>query len=789
MIQLTPPYHVINGITFLPDHADPGLFHALPAAPDLALTSEGKPAFSLVQYLGGGPGQAKLEGGLLTMTTQLSIDEAALDEAQSALAEKLGRSGRRGTLRLQPVLFDRGSVELIALGNPSQLGTSEGESDESGPALENHSANAAFGTSSLVVHTLGSGKPSLGGRNEATFQLVLGATEAELIERCLESADLPIIVIYRLSVPALRPSFGVRVEADWHRVYSSLQNRLNANVYVAAADVEAAIAQSLEESDIRIETQVFGTGEEARIAADRARRQLTEWVLERLFTPVADPTAEIRDIGRTVEDTVWSLVRSIVPGVSYKLKVLNEQQIRSLSARMDEAVAERIEVIPQGVIGALFERFRFDEKGRFNPQWPSVVERLVHKVNLDGFPRLEVEVGVEDRFDTDGIREVIVDMARPSDTSEGGLSHHRTFAFRNSNDRANYIVNLLGEDPVRFSDMYRYRYRVAFDSTGPFGAHETVTSPWKSAQTPQLFIEPRELYTVRKIDVVASPTFSFDTFPQITVQLRYPVEGDDQHQVARIQLTSDNPAGIWHFRSFAGEASVFEYRITYHRAAAQGGNIESPWRRHADDWLNVPDPLPIKRTLNLFVNLPWPEVVVAFVQIRYRDDTNGVRFDEQINLDPTTAFLRRDYPIAANGPATLSYRLSMLMTDGRLLEGSWRETDDERLVIDATSVERRLVQVRALGNEFEAHQLKEVRLALEVRDPESGAVRDETEIRMSDTTELMAQWEYLLGDPPQRTVHYRATFIDRNGFLSTGPWLSTTANLIVVDVRNRRVLA
>ena len=160
-----------------------------------------------------------------------------------------------------------------------------------------------------------------------------------------------------------------------------------------------------------------------------------------------------------------------------------------------------------------------------------------------------------------------------------------------------------------------------------------------------------------------------------------------------------------------------------------------------------------KRLLNMFVSLPWPEIAVAFVQIRYDDPVGGVRFDEQIDLDPQARVLRRSYPIAENGPRALGYRLTILTFDGALMEGSWRETEDDRLVIDRRLVERRLVTMRPIGGSLRENRLIEARIRLEAHDPDSDTLRASTELLLAGDNGGAQSWEYLLGDPP---AHFQA---------------------------------
>ena len=256
---------------------------------------------------------------------------------------------------LSPVFFDSGTVELIALGSasapPAAPAPGEGATSPATPA----SAPAAT-PGPFRVQFLGSGRASLGGRNTATFQLVLDESAAELVENALDAPELPIVVTYRLSFAGVRPSFSIKVQADWTRVYRSLQQKLNASLYYVTADVQGQISRAIEDSGVQFDVTVLGTGEGETAAAERARKQLTDWVLERLFTPMANEAAATANaVGDAVGGLVSSLVRTVIPGVSYSLKVMDDGQLRTLSARMNEAVAERREVLPQGTLGGLLQ--------------------------------------------------------------------------------------------------------------------------------------------------------------------------------------------------------------------------------------------------------------------------------------------------------------------------------------------------------------------------------------------------------------------------------------------------
>jgi hypothetical protein len=787
VLLLNPPYHVIDGHTLLRDHADPSLFYAIPPAPQLALNLSELPAFSLVQFLGGTETQ-RIEGGLLNLTVELPIVGETLSRLASRLKAKLNA---QGNLRVIPVMFDDGSVELVALGATSGEPTSPatdgspGSGSQTSPALPPPKGP-------FSVQFLGSGRPSLAGNNVATFQLVLDAPAAELVERALELPDLPLVAIYRLGFAGLRPSFQIDVQADWIKLYRNLENKFKVNVYYVTADAELKVTEAMEQTGIKIDTTVFGVGEGAQVAADRARRQLLDWIFERLFQPMVDPGAAAANaIGQVVNDTVSSLVRAVIPGVSYKLRAIEERQLRIMSARMNESVAERREVVPQGTLGGLLNKFRTKRDNTPNPSWPAIRSQLLQKVNLDGFPRIEVTLAAEDRFASDGVSKIGVELSRIN--SAGARTNIKAFTFRTAAERENYAVNLLGEVDPRLVTPYQFRATVYFDPASHFGFHEAISTSWTDARTTELFVEPRgpETYQLRVVQVTATPLFSFSVFPSVSVELKAGPDNSPSLQAGRLTLNQDNPQGEWRYRSFGPSLLPYRYRATYHRPTDRGGDIQTGWVEQFEDWLSIPDPLPQKRTLNIFVNLPWQDIITAFIQLRYNDDAHNIHYDEQIDLDSSNRTIRRDIPISDRGSRAISYRLTIFLNTGDLMEGSWRETEDERLLVDRRLVGTRLIQVRSVGGTLDDNHLSQVKVRLQVREPGRETMRTQTELRIQadQPDQKFPNWEYLLGDPPARTVDYEALFIDQTGFMDSAPLRSTEADLLVVNLRSKTITA
>jgi hypothetical protein len=764
VLTLDPPYPVVDGYALLPDHADPELFYALPVAPNLAMV-DGRPQLSLIQYLGGGAGAAKVSGGVLQLTTELQVPSADLAALGAGLARVRGLTG---TPRVAPVVFDSGTVELTVLGSTNT------------PPPD---GSAAPGGAFTVEFSAG-GRPSLGNANPCSFQLILNEAAAEMIAACIDEPELPVLVTYVMSFAALRPSFTVDISADWHKVYSTLQQKVGFNAWVAAADVDIAITNAMETSGIDVDTVVLGTGAGSAASAARTREQLLDWVLERLFQPMAPPEPPGAGIGQAIGDAVWSLTRAILPGVSYKLKKIDENQLRRMDIRATERVAEARELRPQGMLGGLLRGLRVDDTGRPNPAWPAIRAGMVQQVELSGFPRLEVGVDLVDRFAGDGLRSCRVQLARALPDGTHADPAELSFTAANLAHR-DYVVNLI-DDAARdavWDTPYVYRVLADFDPSSPLRPPGPAESPWRAQRARDLLVDPREAYAVTDVTVTVAPLFSFALFGAVTVELR---PAGVPGRTARVVLTAEADSKQWRYAASGADGGPYEWRATYHRPLEAGGDVTTAWTEAVEPWLSLPDPMPEKLAVNFYVDLPWPDIAFALLEVRYADEAHDVRYaQESITLGAATPVVSRTYSIAAGGSRAVDYRLTIKLAAGGLVEGSWRSASDDRIVVDRRLVDERQVLVRALGGPFAPLKLADAFVTVEARDPATGTARATRKLRVPAdlTSGVVGSFTYLRGDPPVTQVFHQVVTVDTSGFVRTQPWTSSSADLLVLDLR------
>lgn len=271
MLLLGSKTQTIEGVTVFADHADPNQFWYLPAPVQLARRGEDDRAqFTFIKYKPAAVAGGAKGGGFLTCEVDLRLDP----ELRNSILGKVGGSGT-GPRRLDPVPFDEGTVQCVALDLQGSGGTG--------------AETAGTGTFNAVEQILGAGVPSLYGDNNAVFSLTLSQEGATIVEQAFEQGGTPIGVIYNLKFTGIRPALDVKITADLKRVYDQFSAGLSAQVYFLKAAIEAGFEKLVQEGAIKIEVTNFST------AADRALKE--RWALDffqnqllaQWFTPTLNP--------------------------------------------------------------------------------------------------------------------------------------------------------------------------------------------------------------------------------------------------------------------------------------------------------------------------------------------------------------------------------------------------------------------------------------------------------------------------------------------------------------------
>ncbi|PCJ95640.1 MAG: hypothetical protein COA45_12070 [Zetaproteobacteria bacterium] len=767
MLSFASPIRLIEGHAVFSDSDDPELFYVAPREPRLAVNPDGRPLFSMTQYMNLGDGvQDTLWGGFLSISTTFGLEVERLARIHEMLREDVSDSAR-----VAPLPFHSGDVRLVLLGQEMRHDGDVDDLDGDGNIF--------------ALDILGSGKPSLDGQGRASFQVSLSGKAAALLEQAVDQVSIPALINYSMVIEGLRPGFNVKITANWSNVYKELQQKLNANIYYVRADLENKVKETFQNVGVKIETVVedVNSADDA-IAAEKA---LMDWALNVFFKPSHNQQGDTAAMINGVADGVGSLINSLMPGVSLKLKQIREEEVKTFSAELNRTIAERRTLTFDGTLGQVFSHYHFDENGNEKPEWAALKDTLVVKVDVPEAPKLEVNLSIVDRFQLDGIGMVIVDIARKVGDE---FVDQKQFHFAAADNEFSYIVSLLNEDPATLGESYYYKVSVKFDPSAVFGDGEDAVGEWIENRSQALKIDPRAdtPYAMTTVSVQGEIGFPFNQFEEVTVELRVPAHEDgaevfNQHH--RIVLSQNNPSANWQFRSDI--VALYDYRVTYLKPAGSGDNIGLDWVRIASPLLTISNPASASRRLNIINNLPWDRITFASLEINYDDDDNDIHINEQISLDQATRMIQRSYAIAQRNKQTLTYRLTALFINGQFLVGDWRESDDSTLIVGAHLVEERHIRILTRFLPISEHNLKSIQLELEAVNDDDVPVHT-ISLRINAEDEKFPNWSYLAGSPPLKKVRVKAKFTAIDGFTKTQDWQTTERDLLIVDPEKQVVV-
>ena len=280
MMYLNPPYPLINGVSFLPDHLSRLLWHYLPIAPAFTRikdpsTGEMVPQFQLVRFTGEAG-----SGGVLNFDVNLGVDPDVLDDAARQLKSMMDLSDKPV---LSPALLESGTVKLILLGRES--GDKPPDPADPGPKF--------------VVQMSHPANPALFGNNQASISALLTPEGVSVLEKAMLGEISPIGVVYTLDYLALRPAYNITMKVNWERVQKRLQESFSVNTIIFGAQIDKVVDELIEKRfiDIQVDTFVPENDDSSSIIArrDQAVNEIREMITDAFFEPSLDPWKEERD--------------------------------------------------------------------------------------------------------------------------------------------------------------------------------------------------------------------------------------------------------------------------------------------------------------------------------------------------------------------------------------------------------------------------------------------------------------------------------------------------------------
>jgi hypothetical protein len=707
MLYLKPPFHLIEGVAVFADHANERQFYYLPAMPHLTTlrdeaTGLEEPQIQLLKFRDlDGAGN----GGFLTFEVNLGFDQARLD----SIAMELKRLYRlREDPFLAPAVLESGSVRLIILGAAT---------DEDGKPLWDEEQLQRF-----VVRIDHAASPALYGDNQAIFSVELDQDGVELIEASLlQSALMPVGVIYSLDFLALRPAFTVKVSADWDRIQTHFESSFKAEVLFSSVEIDTVVDKLIEEQAVTIEVDSFlPEGEDAGAwvgRRDQAINDFKDMVLDTFFKPSLEPMKEEKDGWDRFADTTERLALLAATGgwggvakFSYVQKDLTRIDQKRLNLTMNERVTVKRSIYPQATLKGLGRFLARDADGRVLN-----ADRFVQGVTLDSawFTKRSLTAHALIDFDNDLVEAVNVTATYDGQPRTIRLTKAEPTALREWNS---VVAGTTMVRPVE------YDYRVTFRGVDTADRPGILVSPRLSTIGDEFEIAPRgeELYFLDDIRIGAG-LLPWDRFPQVSVEVRYRDQGNGIQLNETFILTKEKPEATWKRFRLNPDVSQYDVRVTF--LALDHYDVVADWTTTDQERLIIRDPRPLKRTVQLAAAVDWRLVAMIFVELRYTDEANGVDerqtlafFDTPEDRGPKVFSVN----LADPNQRIVTYLATMVLKDNRTITVPTSMTTGSTIVLRSDMAGHRIVTVTPPNVDFTARGIVRLEARLSYSDPDAG---------------------------------------------------------------------
>lgn len=766
MLYLEAPFHTIEGVVVFRDHAVTDQWYFLPGSPRLTTSTEPDPdgppgaqrrvpALSLIKFKG-----TAGTGGFLNFDVDLGIDPDRLDEVAAAI-KRLEQLPDRP--RLAPVPVVDGSVRLMLFDKqtppePPRDGTPPPPAPP--PELQ------------FVLTLTHPAKPALYGDNRATFSAQLTQEGVTTLEKAMQGELSPIGVVYSLDYLGLRPAYHVSVHVDWDAVQKHLEESETISVpLIYSSSIEKVVDELVEQRIIEITADTFVLEEDgsAVIARrDEALADVKDMITETFFEPTLSPIDSSDDVDTGVR-TAGRVLQAILSGGASETSLFRRKEVdiqRIEKKRLDVAMSERTTVkrtiFPQGHLSGLFRTLTLSGVD---------LSRFVIDVDLDDpwFQRRTVEVISRAEYSLDSVRSVNVTLSYGGEVRSALLTSDAPRA------TVSWASRLAAGAMIREVDT---SFQVNFAGVDGTERPTSLSSAPGSLLGDALEIDPRELYAISPIPVVAL-SYPWERYPHVEVEVAY---ADPANQIAQsdvLLLSSEKTEALWNMFVRDPQRTGFRYRVT-HRALDQRDH-QTAWIETDEERINIRDPFPNGRVLDVVPVLDWTVVKRAFVDLSYRDDPNGILEEDSLEFtketDQTQQFRVR---LADVTQREVGYRVTLINLDGSVVEIPPSVTLERRVTLRGDMAGHQVIRIRSQAVDYAAVKVRQVSVDLRYLDAAHGLQVFDNVVLRSGADEATFEFDYVADGPAGFEYQVVTTFT--NNLTRTRPWAPADESRLVIAV-------
>ncbi len=349
---------------------------------------------------------------------------------------------------------------------------------------------------------------------------------------------------------------------------------------------------------------------------------------------------------------------SMTPVVSFKLKLIKQEELKTISLQYKVSEATQRTYAPQGFFGLLL-------------------------ADLDNGKHF-VEVDLDDPF----FRVFSVTIDAPIDYARIGLkSAHVSLDYGNSSDATNhkhgdFVFDAVNKDPKRFEvfmnknrdTAYKYQVQYHFDPTSDWeGEKFSYDLPVEITEDRTQLINPFD--QIGFLEIKVSPhRIDAGAIESIDVILEY-AEKNGKKREKTVTVLPNSPPQFWRLRLSDPTQRSYSYRQVHH---LKDGTIrETPLVTTRATTILVDDPFEEAIEIELVPAFDNTKVRQVFVDIEYRDEEKAFERNERITMKGNAVeIVSLRLSILDPKKKEFRYRLTFVGNDGKINRKAFVTTDD-----------------------------------------------------------------------------------------------------------------
>ena len=697
----------LRGYQIHGDDTSDHTFYIFPNGPTFARMTTGGLALRFVEYGQLREDGGKKFGGFIAFDAELSVPSGDEKDITGDLQKEIDDRYRGLNLQppkvlIAPINWTDGTVELLL---------TEG--------------------GALIEKIRGAGKPSLYGRNIASFMMELSELGTAIFKETLSTGTASAVqVVYKLNYFGRLPPMTAR--GEWHATefYSFFQDINTEDNFWSEDSYTEIVSSSRYKNDVTkttfnfIQNPNLKPEDQAKLEADiRAsiNKQLEAAVQRNLLKEIqeVDPnTKELRE-GQDIED----IRRSV-----------SKTQMADVVIEWSESRAIIVNKNPQGMLPTVTS---MKDTGNKPLKW----EDYYSKISLDEFLKtLPVNIQVNADFANLPIHSVEVKINYP----HGPNAKVQEFVFSKPDDVGKFEC-FVHQGIRKFKYSYSVNYR---NSQAHFQSPEVETDDTR------LVISVDDL-GVLALDI-APGDINFGQVDRAMITVRY----DDAGTPIEKKFNMTKSSTTFTLREVLGRprTGTTKYQITYQRA--DGREIKTLEREQRAKELYIDDPFTAMKNVS-FRAVGDLDTDIASIALSgvYLDQLNNYRQSVQLNLSKSQPFFDWNFPVIDEDSGTLTYSGAITFKNGTTTDIP--ETVAKRSIVQVGNRVADFLEVAVVPDLINWSLVKLVNVSLSYADVPNG-VNERMDVRFK-SGEPEKRWKVALKDASKTSYAWTSTFFLQDG--------------------------